>query len=1132
MAVKSLYFKNTAPTGAAAALSLQDGGTAPATGITTTGWTVAKLATPNFSILLVGTKVASGTFATTDRLTGAFTQSSCFRTENALVGTFANTNWSLAFRLRAVSSSSSQTGKVAIRIWRSANADGTGATQITSATQTGTTTAVLSTTASGASTVTWSPGATFQLLNEYLWVQCEWSITATAGANAADAVFYIESTGVITTSDFVASIAGTGALSNASNPSTLASTGVGSSRGTSGALTSAISTLAGSGTVITLAQPQAAISWVAVSAVEVPSITGLGSLVAGNIRTNVALRSQELDAATWTKSAVTVTPNATTAIDGTITAELLADNTTNTTHGISQVAIPTPIGVPHTVSFYAKRNSHSWVQLSAGADAGSLRSLGPSLQLTETEVFSTTLTTNDGGWAGYTVRNVVPVTGMSDTTFLVAIFDFDDVVSSGNRYIQGLPTIDGTPSYGSYAGFQGGFFTYDRTYQTSSGLPGFIYGVNSIKVRGTGANREICARFEASTVIRSKFKNASIGIWDGTNTTSSGHQGATRWTPVELKWGGASGVDIAAGTMSAYSDWMPFPDNVVGAYGGYNLNSNNGGWSNNTLVNVLNFADLRPSTGTRVRVGINISADAGAVTTVYIGQQSTTGDPFDFKATAKRLTYGGSNSITHDGVKSFYLSDIVDLPEPWDNSKNYLVVGEFTGTNIAVRYSTVYVLSGTSYYKGATEAALVDKTGYAQFFMTNATMVEVLEVWPSLITDAQANFDLSIGVVGQASGYATSTSIYPVGNDWYRCSMSFVPDNATSVIKILHRDGNTLTPQDYAGTGTSYWAWGVQVERSGVATEYITTTSAPVTAGITSIVSGSGTASTTVADAGTLQSQNSALVASGLSKSTGTGVLTSANCTGAGLGVSRSVSTSAALVASNSTIVSSGISQSVSTFAALAASVSTLSGAGISRSVSTLAVLNAPSSILLGSGISASFGTGILIDAGSALVGNGTAAFPAATGTGVLVAASAVLIGIDINTEYLYPDADAAIGGWTDQVGGTTNLYQAVDEATANDTDYVQSSFNPTNDIIRFRMSDPTAGVGIPFDVSYRYGISGVGPSCTITARLKQGNTVIKSWAHTDGALALKTVSQSLSAGELATITNFSDLFVEFEAGP
>jgi hypothetical protein len=754
--------------------------------------------------------------------------------------------------------------------------------------------------------------------------------------------------------------------------------------------------------------------------------------------------------------------------------------------------------------------------------------------MVDTTVFSTTLTTNDTGDGDYTIRSVFPVTGMPDAQFLVLTVDFSS--ASGARYVSGLPSINGTPGVGALEAYASAYNSYNRATELGNSVQGIIQNVSSVKIRGSGDTRQICVTLQASSVTSTNYDNVSIGIWNGTNSPNSPFQGSTTATPVELKFGGVSNLSLAAGT-SQDSDWMPFAENYsIGVYGPHQVYNASGGWQGYTFVQVLDGSILRNANGNEVRIGVFfLAANAGDTMVAYVGQAATTGNEYSFRPGPApgpvRFTWNSNNTLTHDGVTTYFVSDWVTLPEAYDKTKKYAIAFQFAGTGTGIRTNTLITSGAQNYQNVGADAATVTKSGYAPFSTGNPTLVEIFEVKTASSTDVRANFDLLNGVAGLKTDTANSSSIVPVGNDWYRCSVTFIPTTANSNVSLLHCDSNSLTP-DYAGTGTSYWAWGAQVESGNVATEYITTTSAPVTAGITSIVSGSGTASTTVADAGTLQSQTSTLVAAGLSKSIGTGVLTSTNCTAAGSGVSRSVSTSAALVASNSTIVSAGISQSVSTLAALAASVSTLSSVGVSRSVSTLGVLNAQSSTQLGSGVSASIGTGILIDAGSVLVGSGTAAFPAATGTGVLIAASAVLIGIDINTEYLYPDADAAIGGWTDQAGGTTNLYQAVDEATANDTDYVQSSFNPTNDIIRFRMSDPTAGVGIPFDVSYRYGISGVGPGCTITARLKQGNTVIKSWAHTDGALALKTVSQSLSAGELATITNFSDLFVEFEAGP
>jgi hypothetical protein len=135
-------------------------------------------------------------------------------------------------------------------------------------------------------------------------------------------------------------------------------------------------------------------------------------------------------------------------------------------------------------------------------------------------------------------------------------------------------------------------------------------------------------------------------------------------------------------------------------------------------------------------------------------------------------------------------------------------------------------------------------------------------------------------------------------------------------------------------------------------------------------------------------------------------------------------------------------------------------------------------------------------------------------------------------TVFIRPDADDSNSGWTDQGGGTTNLYLTIDEAAPpNDADYIRSSISPVSDVVRFRISDPSTGMGDPFKVRYRYGTVGTG-TVTITVRLKQGTTTIKTWVHTDASNTYQTVTQTLTTGELATITDFTNLFVEFQAGP
>lgn len=153
------------------------------------GWTVAKLAAAQSADWARGLKQASSAFSangTTPKPTALITtlNSQALKTPAALSGVFAATAWTLTFALRA-SVVSAQAGRIRMRVYRSVNADGTGATEITSATQIGTTSAVLSTSADVTSTVTWSPGA-LTLNAEYLFFTLAWEVTTAGGSNTAD----------------------------------------------------------------------------------------------------------------------------------------------------------------------------------------------------------------------------------------------------------------------------------------------------------------------------------------------------------------------------------------------------------------------------------------------------------------------------------------------------------------------------------------------------------------------------------------------------------------------------------------------------------------------------------------------------------------------------------------------------------------------------------------------------------------------------------------------------------------------------------------------------------------------------------------------------------------------------------
>lgn len=127
------------------------------------------------------------------------------------------------------------------------------------------------------------------------------------------------------------------------------------------------------------------------------------------------------------------------------------------------------------------------------------------------------------------------------------------------------------------------------------------------------------------------------------------------------------------------------------------------------------------------------------------------------------------------------------------------------------------------------------------------------------------------------------------------------------------------------------------------------------------------------------------------------------------------------------------------------------------------------------------------------------------------------------------PTSDITVGAWTTEIGGTTNLYTSVDETSANDADYIQSEAAPAASAVQVKfasMTDPAVSYG--HYITYRIQKTGTG-QINMVARLKQGATTIASWSHTNVDSAVTEYTQTLSSAEADSITDYTDLRVEFE---
>lgn len=133
--------------------------------------------------------------------------------------------------------------------------------------------------------------------------------------------------------------------------------------------------------------------------------------------------------------------------------------------------------------------------------------------------------------------------------------------------------------------------------------------------------------------------------------------------------------------------------------------------------------------------------------------------------------------------------------------------------------------------------------------------------------------------------------------------------------------------------------------------------------------------------------------------------------------------------------------------------------------------------------------------------------------------------------QHAAPVADTTVGAWTTDGGGATNLFAALDEATASDTDFARSELTPSGSAARFKfgaLTDPAVSTG--HVLRYRVGkdLTG-GNTMDLTIKLQQGPgptyTDIATFAR-NGVDALTTYTETLTGTQADSISDYSELYL------
>ena len=135
----------------------------------------------------------------------------------------------------------------------------------------------------------------------------------------------------------------------------------------------------------------------------------------------------------------------------------------------------------------------------------------------------------------------------------------------------------------------------------------------------------------------------------------------------------------------------------------------------------------------------------------------------------------------------------------------------------------------------------------------------------------------------------------------------------------------------------------------------------------------------------------------------------------------------------------------------------------------------------------------------------------------------------------LTPSSDLHVGAWRTDTNAATGLYSAL--ADVSETNYIQSEISPNNSpyvVALGSATDPVSSTGHTVSWAHRNPESG---DLNLVVELRQGyvseasqGTLIASWTSNDIPGTFTTATQTLTAPQADSITNYGALSLRFVA--